>query len=191
MRLTHWRPVRRSCMKRVAAISSPKIVWSGAMSTKAFSQADRIFEETFSSPSMFHHPMEPMGGFLAHYRQWRGEYLDSHQLTDSRCGGVRALSRHRAGQGSRARALRRRRLRLEDSDAGAFRGAVSLAQDRPSGALDSVGGRKFPAELAPRRSVQSQGRRQSRRHVDRPRCRSDRRHRRLHHGRRSPRCTIR
>jgi CO/xanthine dehydrogenase Mo-binding subunit len=32
-----------------------------------FKQADRIFEETFSSPSMFHHPMEPIGGFLAQY----------------------------------------------------------------------------------------------------------------------------
>ena len=34
---------------------------------EGFKQADRIFEETFSSPSMFHHPMEPVGGFLAHY----------------------------------------------------------------------------------------------------------------------------
>jgi CO/xanthine dehydrogenase Mo-binding subunit len=30
-------------------------------------QADRIFEESYSSPSMFHHPMEPVGGFLAEY----------------------------------------------------------------------------------------------------------------------------
>ena len=34
---------------------------------EGFRQADRVFEETFSSPSMFHHPMEPIGGFLA---QW-------------------------------------------------------------------------------------------------------------------------
>jgi len=34
---------------------------------EGFKQADRIFEETFSSPSMFHHPMEPIGGFLAEY----------------------------------------------------------------------------------------------------------------------------
>ena len=34
---------------------------------EGFKQADRVFEETFSSPSMFHHPMEPIGGFLAQY----------------------------------------------------------------------------------------------------------------------------
>ena len=34
---------------------------------EGFRQADRIFQESFSSPSMFHHPMEPVGGFLANY----------------------------------------------------------------------------------------------------------------------------
>ena len=34
---------------------------------RAFGQAERVFEETYSSPSMFHHPMEPVGGCLAHY----------------------------------------------------------------------------------------------------------------------------
>jgi CO/xanthine dehydrogenase Mo-binding subunit len=34
---------------------------------KGFKQADRIFEEIFSSPSMFHHPMEPVGGCLVQY----------------------------------------------------------------------------------------------------------------------------
>ena len=34
---------------------------------EGFRQADRVFEETFTSPSMFHHPMEHVGGCLAHY----------------------------------------------------------------------------------------------------------------------------
>ncbi len=34
---------------------------------EGFRQADRVFEETFSSPSMFHHPMEPIGGCLMQY----------------------------------------------------------------------------------------------------------------------------
>jgi CO/xanthine dehydrogenase Mo-binding subunit len=34
---------------------------------EGFRQAARVFEETYSSPSMFHHPMEPVGGCLAHY----------------------------------------------------------------------------------------------------------------------------
>jgi CO/xanthine dehydrogenase Mo-binding subunit len=34
---------------------------------EGFKQADRIFEEIFSSPSMFHHPMEPVGGCLVQY----------------------------------------------------------------------------------------------------------------------------
>lgn len=34
---------------------------------EGFRQAERIFEESFSSPSMFHHPMEPIGGFLAQF----------------------------------------------------------------------------------------------------------------------------
>ena len=34
---------------------------------EGFRQADRVFEETYSSPSMFHHPMEPIGGCLVQY----------------------------------------------------------------------------------------------------------------------------
>lgn len=34
---------------------------------EGFRQADRVFEENYSSPSMFHHPMEPIGGCLVHY----------------------------------------------------------------------------------------------------------------------------
>ena len=34
---------------------------------EGFRQAARVFEETYSSPSMFHHPMEPIGGCLVHY----------------------------------------------------------------------------------------------------------------------------
>ena len=34
---------------------------------EGFRQAERIFEETYSSPSMFHHPMESIGGCLVHY----------------------------------------------------------------------------------------------------------------------------
>jgi CO/xanthine dehydrogenase Mo-binding subunit len=34
---------------------------------EGFRQADRIFEESYTSPSMFHHPMEPVGGCLAQY----------------------------------------------------------------------------------------------------------------------------
>src|SRR4030095_7273038 len=34
---------------------------------EGFRQAERVFEETYSSPSMFHHPMEPVGGCLVHY----------------------------------------------------------------------------------------------------------------------------
>jgi CO/xanthine dehydrogenase Mo-binding subunit len=34
---------------------------------EGFRRADRIFEETYTSPSMFHHPMEHVGGCLAQY----------------------------------------------------------------------------------------------------------------------------
>ena len=34
---------------------------------EGFRQADRVFEEIYTSPSMFHHPMEHVGGCLAHY----------------------------------------------------------------------------------------------------------------------------
>ena len=34
---------------------------------EGFRQAERVFEEVYSSPSMFHHPMEPIGGCLVHY----------------------------------------------------------------------------------------------------------------------------
>jgi CO/xanthine dehydrogenase Mo-binding subunit len=34
---------------------------------EGFRLADRVFEETYSSPSMFHHPMESVGGCLACY----------------------------------------------------------------------------------------------------------------------------
>ena len=34
---------------------------------EGFRQADRVFEESYTSPSMFHHPMEHVGGCLAQY----------------------------------------------------------------------------------------------------------------------------
>ncbi len=40
------------------------LVWGDI--EEGFRQADRVFEETYTSPSMFHHPMEPVGGCLAH-----------------------------------------------------------------------------------------------------------------------------
>src|SRR5215470_6449891 len=41
------------------------LVWGDI--DEGFRQADRVFEEAFSSPSMFHHPMEHVGGCLAQY----------------------------------------------------------------------------------------------------------------------------
>ena len=41
------------------------LIWGDV--DEGFRQAERVFEETFSSPSMFHHPMEPVGGCLVHY----------------------------------------------------------------------------------------------------------------------------
>ncbi|MGH7775245.1 MAG: xanthine dehydrogenase family protein molybdopterin-binding subunit, partial [Candidatus Binatia bacterium] len=34
---------------------------------KGFKEADRVFEETYTSPSMFHHPMENVGGCVAQF----------------------------------------------------------------------------------------------------------------------------
>ena len=52
-------------MKPAAATSSPKIVSPGATSMKAFARRIASSKRAYSSPSMFHHPMEPVGGFLA------------------------------------------------------------------------------------------------------------------------------
>src|SRR5581483_5748901 len=41
------------------------LIWGDV--EEGFRAADRVFEETYSSPSMFHHPMEPIGGCLMHY----------------------------------------------------------------------------------------------------------------------------
>lgn len=41
------------------------LIWGNI--DEGFRQADRVFEETYASPSMFHHPMEPVGGCLADY----------------------------------------------------------------------------------------------------------------------------
>ena len=41
------------------------LVWGDI--EEGFRQADRVFEETYTSPSMFHHPMENVGGCLAQY----------------------------------------------------------------------------------------------------------------------------
>ena len=151
---------------------------------EGFRQAERVFEETYSSPSMFHHPMEPIGGCLVHYAQRRSECLAADQLADARRRGVRALSRYRTGKSSRARALRRRRFRLEDTHDGAFRGALAVTKNRSAGALDAVRGIQLSAELAPCGGIQSQGRRQSRWNDHCAGRRSHRRHRRLYHRRR-------
>jgi CO/xanthine dehydrogenase Mo-binding subunit len=37
-----------------------------------FGQSDRIFDESYTSPSMFHHPMEPVGGCLAQFINGEG-----------------------------------------------------------------------------------------------------------------------
>ncbi|MBI4528248.1 MAG: xanthine dehydrogenase family protein molybdopterin-binding subunit [Deltaproteobacteria bacterium] len=42
-----------------------KLEWGDV--EEGFKQADRIFEETYSSPSMFHHPMENVGGCLGRF----------------------------------------------------------------------------------------------------------------------------
>ena len=41
------------------------LVWGDI--DEGFRQADRVFEESYTSPSMFHHPMEHVGGCLAQY----------------------------------------------------------------------------------------------------------------------------
>jgi CO/xanthine dehydrogenase Mo-binding subunit len=41
------------------------LVWGDI--EEGFRQAERVFEEIYTSPSMFHHPMESVGGCLAHY----------------------------------------------------------------------------------------------------------------------------
>jgi CO/xanthine dehydrogenase Mo-binding subunit len=41
------------------------LVWGDI--DEGFREAERVFEETYSAPSMFHHPMEPVGGCLVHY----------------------------------------------------------------------------------------------------------------------------
>ena len=46
-------------------LAEDSLIWGDV--EEGFRQADRVFEEMYSSPSMFHHPMEPVGGFLAHY----------------------------------------------------------------------------------------------------------------------------
>lgn len=42
-----------------------KLEW-GAIE-QGFAEADRIFEETYTSPAMFHHPMENVGGCIAQF----------------------------------------------------------------------------------------------------------------------------
>ena len=37
---------------------------------QGFRQADRVFEESYTSPSMFHHPMEHVGGLPGAVHQW-------------------------------------------------------------------------------------------------------------------------
>ena len=34
---------------------------------RGFKEADRIFEEAYTSPAMFHHPMENVGGCIAQF----------------------------------------------------------------------------------------------------------------------------
>ena len=49
---------------RTNLLLEDSLVWGDI--EEGFRQADRVFEETYTSPSMFHHPMEPVGGCLAH-----------------------------------------------------------------------------------------------------------------------------
>ena len=42
---------------------------------QGFNEADRIFEETYDSPAMFHHPMENVGGCIAQYADGKIDLL--------------------------------------------------------------------------------------------------------------------
>lgn len=42
-----------------------KLEWGDVK--QGFKEADRVFEEVYTSPSMFHHPMEPIGGCVAQF----------------------------------------------------------------------------------------------------------------------------
>ena len=64
---------------------------------EGFRQADRVFEESYTSPSMFHHPMEHVGRLPGAVHQWRAQSLVAHQLAYARWRRVRSLSRYRAG----------------------------------------------------------------------------------------------
>lgn len=46
-------------------LAEDTLIWGDV--AEGMGLADRIFEESYSSPSMFHHPMEPVGGFLCQY----------------------------------------------------------------------------------------------------------------------------
>jgi len=62
---------------------------------EGFRQAERVFEETYSSPSMFHHPMEPVGGCLAYYANGEANVWlpTSSMLPSSRIFSVSSLTR--------------------------------------------------------------------------------------------------
>jgi CO/xanthine dehydrogenase Mo-binding subunit len=42
-----------------------KLEWGDVK--QGFKEADRVFEEVYTSPAMFHHPMEPIGGCVAQF----------------------------------------------------------------------------------------------------------------------------
>jgi CO/xanthine dehydrogenase Mo-binding subunit len=50
-----------------------KMEWGNV--ERGFKEADRIFEETYDSPAMFHHPMENVGGCIAQYADGKIDLL--------------------------------------------------------------------------------------------------------------------
>ena len=104
---------------------------------------------------MFHHPMEPIGGFLVQYVNGEANLwipTSSPTRDGSEIAHLSVSKRIKCACASLTSAA----VSARKFDARAFCSAISVAQNRPAGALGSFGGGEFPGKLPSCRSVQSQ-----------------------------------
>ena len=100
---------------------------------RGFKEADRIFEETYESPAMFHHPMENVGGCIAQFADGKIDLLvptnapfrDGNEIAHF----FKMAPEERAAQG----ALHRRRFRFEKYRQCAVSGACSCRERSVAG----------------------------------------------------------
>ena len=152
---------------------------------RGFKEADRIFEETYTSPAMFHHPMENVGGCIARFADGKIDLLVPTNAPFRDGNEIAHFFKMEPEDVRLQGALYRRRFRFEKYRQCAISGAFPVAENRrPADQAGAIRAGELQTKFPPRHAFPSQDGRETRRNDHRSASRFDRGYRRLYYRRR-------